>query len=160
VSGLSDEYSAKIQQIYDMEQAARSLRGAEKRAADANMAPLKEEAAALEARINELTELSIAEITKATEMMPGNKDPFNILGIIYQNRSAMWFEKRNNTSNYDLADEYDAKAREILKSAMENYEKAVALDPENKDYWRSLFQVYTTLGMNEKAEEAMEKAGM
>jgi hypothetical protein len=26
------------------------------------------------------------------------------------------------------------------------------------DYWQALFQVYTTLGMDEEAEEAMQKA--
>lgn len=43
---------------------------------------------------------------------------------------------------------------------MKNYEKATEIEPDNQSYWRSLFQVYTSLGMNEKAEAAMEKAGM
>jgi hypothetical protein len=43
---------------------------------------------------------------------------------------------------------------------MKFYEKAAELDPDNQNYWASLFRIYTTLDMREKAEEAMEKSGM
>jgi len=160
VSDLTEEFGAIITQRYDVSQAIRSLRGSEKADAEAQLDALTEEADALEARINELTAIAIEEIQMASELLPEDSNPLNILGIIYQNQSALVFDKRNNTADYDLADQYDAEAREILQSAREYYERAVEIDPDNQDYWRSLFQVYTTLGMTEKAEEAMQKAGM
>jgi tetratricopeptide (TPR) repeat protein len=54
----------------------------------------------------------------------------------------------------------DKQAKDLLRKSMTNYEKAAELDPENPEYWRSLFQIYTTLGMDEKAAEAEKKAGM
>ena len=43
---------------------------------------------------------------------------------------------------------------------MTNYEKAAELNPDDPKYWRSLYQVYVALGMDEKAKEAEKKAGM
>lgn len=158
VDEMTDEFGAKLAQIYDLRQASRSLRGAEKAQAEADIEALQAEADALEAEVNSLTDLSIEEIQAASDLDPQNPSIYNILGIIYQNRSALWFDKRNNTSDYDLADEYDATARELLQLSRQSYEKAVEFDPENRDYWRSLFQVYTTLGMTEEAEMALQKA--
>lgn len=158
VDEMTDEYGALLSQIYDLRQAARSLRGSEKTAAEQNIATLQSEADELEAEINRLTDLSIEEVGAASSLDPQNPNIYNILGIIYQNRSALWFDKRNNTADYDLADEYDATARDVLELSRENYEKAVEFDPENRDYWRSLFQVYTTLGMTEEAENALQKS--
>ncbi len=160
VTDLTEEYSALISQRYDVSQTIRSLRGSEKADAEARVDELTTEADALEARINELTAIAIEEIQTASELTPDDPNTLNILGIIYQNQSALIFDKRNNTADYDLADQYDAEARSILETAREFYERAVELNPDNQDYWRSLFQVYTTLGMTEKAEEAMQKAGM
>lgn len=160
VTDLTEEYSALISQRYDLSQSIRSLRGSEKTAAEARVDELTVESDALEARINELTSIAAEEIQMASELDPENPNPLNILGIIYQNQSALIFDKRNNTADYDLADQFDAEARIVLQTAREYYERAVELDPDNQEYWRSLFQVYTTLGMTEKAEEAMQKAGM
>ncbi|HBD42435.1 MAG TPA: hypothetical protein DC011_01860, partial [Bacteroidetes bacterium] len=106
------------------------------------------------------TDLAIEQVTRATELDPSSANTFNILGVIYQNKSALYFDKRNNTADYDLADEYDAQAREILDMARVAYEQATQLDEGNPEYWQSLFQIYTTLNMPEKAQEAMEKAGI
>ncbi len=43
---------------------------------------------------------------------------------------------------------------------MKYYEKATEIEPDNQDYWANLFRVYTSLGMDQKAEEAMKKAGL
>ena len=43
---------------------------------------------------------------------------------------------------------------------MKYYERATELNPDNTNYWNSLFRIYTLLDMRDKAEEAMEKAGM
>jgi len=43
---------------------------------------------------------------------------------------------------------------------MKYYEIAAEIDPDNQEYWKNLFSIYTALGMDQKAEEAMQKAGM
>ncbi len=50
--------------------------------------------------------------------------------------------------------------KDTIRQAQEYFEKAVEIEPDNKNYWRSLFEIYTFLGEDEKAQEAMEKADM
>lgn len=160
VTELTDQISEMYVELYDQSQALRSLSGSEKSDAEATLAELQAEADALEADIVGYTDLAIEQVTRATELDPSSANTFNILGVIYQNKSALYFDKRNNTADYDLADEYDAQAREILDMARVAYEQATKLDEGNPEYWQSLFQIYTTLNMPEKAQEAMEKAGI
>ncbi|RCL67811.1 MAG: hypothetical protein DBW78_01520 [Rhodothermaeota bacterium MED-G64] len=160
VTELTDQISEMYVELYDQSQALRSLSGSEKSDAEATLAELQAEADALEADIVGYTDLAIEQVTRATELDPSSANTFNILGVIYQNKSALYFDKRNNTADYDLADEYDAQAREILDMARVAYEQATQLDEGNPEYWQSLFQIYTTLNMPEKAQEAMEKAGI
>ncbi|MDR9387701.1 MAG: tetratricopeptide repeat protein [Balneolaceae bacterium] len=160
VTELTDQISEMYVELYDQSQALSGLSGDAKTEAEAALAELQEEADALEAEIEGYTDLAIEQVTRATELDPTSSNTFNILGVIYQNKSALYFEKRNNTADYDLADEYDAQAREVLDLARVAYEKATELDGDNPEYWQSLFQIYTTLNMPEKAQEAMEKAGI
>ena len=160
VTELTDQISEMYVELYDQSQALRSLSGSAKSDAEAALAELQAKADALEADIVVYTDLAIEQVTRATELDPSSANTFNILGVIYQNKSALYFDKRNNTADYDLADEYDAQAREILDMARVAYEQATQLDEGNPEYWQSLFQIYTTLNMPEKAQEAMEKAGI
>lgn len=160
VTELTDQISEMYVELYDQSQALRSLSGSAKSDAEAALAELQAKADALEAEIVGYTDLAIEQVTRATELDPSSANTFNILGVIYQNKSALYFDKRNNTADYDLADEYDAQAREILDMARVAYEQATQLDEGNPEYWQSLFQIYTTLNMPEKAQEAMEKAGI
>jgi tetratricopeptide (TPR) repeat protein len=59
-----------------------------------------------------------------------------------------------------MAAEYDQRAKDNLEQARQYYERAAEINPDNPENWQSLFQVYTALGMEEEAEEAMQKAGM
>jgi tetratricopeptide (TPR) repeat protein len=160
VTELTDQISEMYIELYDQEQALRGLSGDAKSEAEAALEELQAETNALEAEIVGYTDLAIEQVTRATELDPSSANTFNILGVIYQNKSALYFDKRNNTADYDLADEYDAQAREVLDMARVAYEKATELDEGNPEYWQSLFQIYTTLNMPEKAQEAMEKAGI
>ena len=69
-------------------------------------------------------------------------------------------KRRNNTVDNEVAQQLDNEARQNLQEALIYYERAAELDPDDTETWQSLFQVYTTLGMEEKAMEAMEKAGL
>jgi adenine-specific DNA methylase len=113
----------------------------------------------IEANIDELTQISAEQMKKVVELEPESESANFILGIIYQNRAANLFERRNNTTDNAQANEYDDMARDVLQNALTYYERAAEINPDNPDNWQSLFQVYTTLGMEEEAAEAMEKAG-
>src|SRR5699024_8838663 len=91
---------------------------------------------------------------------PKDDVAYNTLGIIYQNKAAALFEERNRETDNQRASELDSQAREVLKQSMNYYEKAAEISPENQNYWKSLFEIYTTLGMDKEAEEAMKKAGL
>ncbi|MDA0671224.1 MAG: tetratricopeptide repeat protein [Bacteroidetes bacterium] len=160
VTELTDQISEMYVELYDQSQALRSLSGSAKSDAEAALAELQAKADALEADIVVYTDLAIEQVTRATELDPSSANTFNILGVIYQNKSALYFYTGVLTPPVALADEYDAQAREILDMARVAYEQATQLDEGNPEYWQSLFQIYTTLNMPEKAQEAMEKAGI
>jgi tetratricopeptide (TPR) repeat protein len=110
--------------------------------------------------INIYTQQAEDELVKASELDNQNPIIFNTLGIIYQNRAANLFDRRNATENIQEADKFDEEARAMLTKSLPYYERAAELDVDNTDYWMSLFRIYTTLGMTEKALEAQEKAGL
>jgi tetratricopeptide (TPR) repeat protein len=159
-TAMSNELSALYDRILRMEDQARNLRGAEREEVNRNILALRNEASEKEAEVERLTQIAITEINEVVRLRPDDDGAYNILGIIYQNRAAGFFEKRNAELDNTLAMQYDDKAKENLRMAMVNYEKAVEFAPDETEYWQALFQVYTTLGMQEKALEAMEKAGM
>ncbi len=157
---INESISSKYDQIFNLERDARDLRGQEKTDAENKIKELRSEIENQSKEAEELTEKAIQEIKLVTELRPNDASAFNTLGIIYQNRAAALFEKRNDTEDNDEAAKIDTQAKDNLRLAMENYEKATEIEPDNKKYWTGLFEVYTALGMNEKAEAAMEKAGM
>ncbi len=108
----------------------------------------------------DLTDRAEKEIKVALEYRPDDPAAYETLGVIYQNKAKTYFDRRNRTTDNEEAARLDKVGKENIRQAMEYYEKAVELDSDNENYWRSLFQIYTFLGMDEKAQEAMEKAGM
>ncbi|HAC15477.1 MAG TPA: hypothetical protein DCE78_05965 [Bacteroidetes bacterium] len=114
----------------------------------------------LTAEIDEYTQQAEDELQVAKDLDNENPIIFNTLGIIYQNRAANLYDRRNATEDIAEADRFDAEARSMLQQSLPFYERAAELDPDNTDYWMSLFRIYTTLGMTDKAMEAQEKAGL
>lgn len=160
VERISNDVSDLYEELFELRQAARNQRGQELEQTQAEIAELESEIESLEQEIDELSQISIREMTKVVELVPDDESANFILGIIYQNRAANLFERRNNTTDNEMANEYDTRAKENLEMARQYYERAAEINPENPENWQSLFQVYTALGMEEEAEEAMEKAGM
>lgn len=159
-SGISDEISAKYDQLFNLERDVRNLRGAEKSDAENSIQQLKNEIQEAQERSDELTERAVKELNIVIGLRPDDPTTYNTLGVVFQNKAAALFDKRNATTDNNEAALLDTQAKEELRKAMQNYEKATELDPDNTSYWSSLFRVYTSLGMNDKAEEAMKKAGM
>ncbi|MEX0772178.1 MAG: tetratricopeptide repeat protein [Balneolales bacterium] len=114
----------------------------------------------LQEDVDHFSDRAEEELQIAAELNPDNPAAHSTLGIIYQNRAAALFERRNATEDMALAEELDSEARELLEASIPFYAEAAELEPDNPENWRALFRVYTTLGMDEEAQEAQEKAGI
>lgn len=159
VEELGNEVSGLYEELFGLRQEVRGLSGDERAEMEERIEDLNQEIDDIETQIDELTLISIEQMEKVVELEPDSESANFILGIIYQNRAANLFERRNNTTDNAQANTFDEMAREVLRDALKYYERAAEINPDNPENWQSLFQVYTTLGMEEEAEEAMEKAG-
>ena len=162
VLGMNTDLSQKYDKISELKRELDGLDADSEEAADlkSQISELEEEASVQQEEINKLTSGAINALEKVIEMTPKNFEALNTLGIIYQNKAAALIEKRNNTRDNEEAAKYDTRASENLREAMVYYEKASELQPDNQDVWRSLFQIYTALGMEDKAKDAADKAGI
>lgn len=159
VTAINDRISDMYNEAFDKEREARQLSGEVREEAMADVDLLREQISELEAESQELTDISIENMEEVVRLQPNDDDGFNILGIIYQNKAANLFEQRNSIlDDHERVEELDQQARDALQEARENYERAAEINPEVSEYWESLFQVYTTLGMEEEARDAMERA--
>ncbi|MDX1637994.1 MAG: tetratricopeptide repeat protein [Balneolaceae bacterium] len=156
---LNDSLSTNYDKIFELQQKLKNNEG--------NSSNIKQQISELQSaneplqdRIDKLTDRAIEELNTVIEYRPKDASAYNTLGVIYQNKASALFEQRNQTTDNQEAARLDKQARENLEQAMGYYEKATEIDPENKQYWQSLYRVYVALGMDEKAKEAEEKAGL
>ncbi len=153
------EVTELYREMFDLGIELRSQSGEERAETEDRIAELQQEIDRLEAEIDEFTAISIEQMERVVELEPESESANFTLAIIYQNKAANLFERRNNVvGDEDLVESLDERARENLQLARVYYEAAAEINPENTDNWQSLFQVYTQLGMEEEALEAMEKA--
>ena len=89
-----------------------------------------------------------------------NRDISDHTGYDYFNQAAELFDKRNQTLENDLAEKLDSEARDKLQLAKDEFEQAVYREPSNSENWKALFQIYVTLGMDDEAENALQKSGL
>ncbi|CAN5229100.1 hypothetical protein BH23BAC3_BH23BAC3_10570 [soil metagenome] len=161
VTAINDRISRMYNESFDKEREARQLSGEARDQAMADVELLRRDIDELEDESAELTSIAIENMEEVVRLRPDDDDGYNILGIIYQNKAANLFEQRNSiVDNHERVEELDQQARDALQEARENYERAAEINPQVSEYWESLFQVYTTLGMEEEAREAMERADM
>lgn len=157
---INDSLKSTSDEIFDLQQQARKAQGDEAEQLNQEITELEQEAERLQSRIDGLTEQAEEALLTTIEYRPNDASAYNTLGIIYQNKASALFDKRNRTEDNEEAAKIDTQAKNSLKQSMEYYENAAEIDPDNQEYWKSLFSIYTALGMDQKAEEAMEKAGM
>lgn len=157
---LSDEIGENYEEIYDLQDELKTAQGARKDEIEADIDRLEAENNELQAEIDRLAGDAEVQLVRVIELRPEDEAAFNAMGIIYQNKAAALFDLRNYTTDNEMAAKYDEQAKEALKEAMNYYESAVEINPDKQAYWQSLSSIYVTLGMKEKANEAMQKAGM
>ncbi|MDZ7660699.1 tetratricopeptide repeat protein [Fodinibius sp.] len=157
---IRDSLNTNSQEIMKLQKQFNQADQSDKEEIKSKIESLSSENEKLMKEMNELTKRAEEEIKVALEYRPNDPAAYETLGVIYQNKAKTYFDRRNRTTDNKEAARLDKVGKENIRQAMKYYEKAVELDPDNKNYWRSLFQIYTFLGMDEKAKEAMEKAGM
>ncbi|MGK7369630.1 MAG: tetratricopeptide repeat protein [Candidatus Halalkalibacterium sp. M3_1C_030] len=160
VLNKSDTLKANSDKIFDLRQQMKQAQGDKASQLKQQINQLNSENEELQEEINRLTERATKELNTVLEYRPNDATAYNTLGIIYQNKASALFDKRNRTDDNQMAAKIDTQAKEALKQAMKYYESAAEIDPDNQEYWKNLFSIYTALGMDKKAEEAMKKAGM
>ncbi len=161
VSEINSEISELYDRAFELEREVRSTSGEEQAQAEEELRQVRQEIDSLEEESAELTSIAVENMEEVIRILPEDDEAYNVLGIIYQNKAANLFEQRNSiVDDSELVSELDEQAREALQQAREYYEQAAEINPDKPEYWESLFQVYTTLGMEEEAREAMERAEM
>lgn len=166
VQELDDQVRNVHDEVYDISRAIRQ-KAREPRPDENEIRRMIDEMDSKQEEANELIDESFRfssiaknELLEAVKSDPNNPDIHATLGIIYQNRGALLQDKRNMTEDMEEAEKFDRQAREYLEKAIPHYEKAAEIEPENLEHWRSLFRVYTNLGMTEEAERAQERSGL
>ena len=157
---IDEQISANFEEIEELMAQQEDATGSEEEELQSSIDNLSQENDELLAEFNAMSDRAINQLETVLEYEPMNANANNILGIVYQNKASNKFDERNRTDDIDKSAEIDEQGKEFLREAMKYYETAVEADPENKEYWRSLFRVYVTLGMDEKADEAEKKAGL
>lgn len=156
---ISERITSNYDEIYDLGTELRNNRNRAD-AINASIDSLVSVNEELTSEMNELSDRAESELIRVTELRPEDPKAYQYLGISFTNKAAALYEKRNFTQDNELASELDKKAKEELREAMKYYEKAVELEPDNTANWQSLSRIYVQLDMQEKAAEAMDKAGM
>ena len=160
VNDINADISELLEEVFELEREFNRASPSEQERIQVQLDEKVETLNSLIERSGELTLLAIAEMEKVVALDDEDHEAYNILGVIYQNEAANLFDQRNFTVDNERAQELDEQARENLRYAQKYYERAAELQPDEEEYWLALFQVYTTLGMEEEANEAMERAGM
>lgn len=155
----SDSLDANVERIYDIQQQARDQEITAEEASN-QITRLREQNEELRDIFIERSQEAITQLEQVLEAQPKNEQALNSMAIIYQNWGLTVFDQRNLTQDNEEASKLAEEARGYLEESMGYYERATEISPDNTEYWNALFQIYTTLGMDEKAQEAAEKAGI
>jgi tetratricopeptide (TPR) repeat protein len=157
---IQNKYDKNVSKLLTLQNQKRNASGSKADAIQSQMDQLSAKNAQLEKKMDSLTQRALKQIHAAINNGEDNAQVYNTLGVIYQNKASVLFDKRNLTLNNDKSKQFNQQAQIPLKKARDSYKKATQLDPSNKSYWQSLYHIYTALGNKQKAEEAKKKAGI
>jgi len=96
---------------------------------------------------------------KANALQPYDRDIQYSTGIFYKN-AAIKYSGLSPFLSDTLLQQHSNKVQTYLKAAIPYLEKVVKNSPDNKEYWRNLYELYSYFGMTEKAAEAQKKADL
>ncbi len=101
---------------------------------------------------NKEEDKAVEEYKKAIELKPDYELANYNLGVIYFSRGKVWMDKVNALSLKEeaKAKEYEAKAKEEFKSAVQYLEVSYEISPDKRTK-QTLFQLFSRLGEPEKA---------
>lgn len=156
----NDSLSSNSDKIMQLQQKLNKASGDQQKQLQSQIDKLENVNKQLHSKVDKLTDQAEDELKTTLKYRPKDDKAYNTLGIMYQNKAKAMFDKRNRTKDNEEAAKYDKEGKKLLKEAMNYYENAAKIKPDKKSYWRSLFSIYTALGMDKKAQEAMKKAGM
>lgn len=161
---------AQIREIHDaMYDMSRELRQkarqgdvpqAELEAMSQEIEKKQHQAAELIEQSHTLSERTADELLIGLDIESDNAEIHSTLGIIYQNRAALLQDQRNMAEDLEVAQQFDDESREFLLKAIPHFKAAIELQEDDVEHWRSLFRIYTNLGMMDEAAEAQEKSGL
>lgn len=86
----------------------------------------------------------------------GNQELLKTTARFYQNTAAKYQKVLPEISD-DKKPGIHEIIRDYLSSSIPVYESLAQQNPDTKDYWKNLYQVYSYLGMSAEAEEAKSK---
>lgn len=93
------------------------------------------------------------------ENHPETAEIIYITAAFYKNVSGKLFDL-SALAESPLSTTLEDKALELLESAVPLWESVVEQNPENPEMWKSMYQVYSKLGMDEEAESAREQTNL
>jgi len=157
---LQHQYSKNMNQLISLQSKQRNASGSQADQIKQQMNKLESQTAKIKSQLDSQTAKALKQVNAAIKNGKNNAQAYNTLGVIYQNKASVVLKQRNFTLDNQKAAKLDKQANQFLRKARDNYLKAAQKDPNNKKYWRSLYQIYTALGNTKKANMAKKKAGM
>lgn len=157
VVAIDDRISQLCNEIFKKHQEALKLSDKERDLAMSEVEDFRKQVLEQQEESTKLTQITIDNMEEAIRLNPDDDGGFNILGIVYQNKAANYFDHRNSIiDDMQKVQELDGMAREALETARYYFEQAAGIDPNVGEYWESLLQVYNKLGMEEEAKKLKE----
>ena len=99
------------------------------------------------------------QLEDARSLNPGNGEFKQNLAFFHQNYATQ-LKKINKFYSSADSSVIEEEVREHLKSAIKLLEELTDEYPDNRQYWKNLYQAYSYLGMTEKAREARQKSNL
>jgi predicted Zn-dependent protease len=96
------------------------------------------------------------EFDRISNEKPTNPDLKRSYAQFFQN-SAAKYQKVLSYADQQKKQQLSSKIEQYLSSSIPLFEELAEQQPEEQSIWKNLYQAYTYLGMEEKAEEAKSK---
>lgn len=93
------------------------------------------------------------------ENHPNSAEITFITAAFYKNTANHLLQLADSRGD-ELSERLNSKANELLTRSIPIWKRVAERNPENPEIWKSIYQIYTHLNMEEEAEDARTKANM